>query len=193
MGTPLEMRLRGVDICSLTAVQGTPDSSQPLREREGRMQRAFLWVAFLASILTAGCATSMPPITNYKDTLSDQQVATVIESFSCRYCVEEILSEDNSLVFEFDPNRATSPVFKLTPGRYTVRYTAKNYNILRVYRVAKLEFKAGHTYNVMTDWCYATSVITSAGGVCLRHKPYTQTIWIEDGATGEVLAGEKWY
>lgn len=62
----------------------------------------------------------LPPITNYKDTLSDQQVAIVIESMECRYCVEQINNEDGGLVFKLDPMRATSPTFKLTPGRYTV-------------------------------------------------------------------------
>jgi len=50
-----------------------------------------------------------------------------------------------------------------------------------------LEVKPGHTYYVMTEACY-----TNLFGVCRQHRPYTQTIWIEDEATGEVLAGDKW-
>ncbi len=145
-------------------------------------------------IFLSGCAHYQTPFTNYQGlTLSDQEVATVKESFWCRYCLQKIRKEDDTPIFELDPNKFSPPEFKLTPGRYRIYYVARHYNIPTVYRNDTLEFKAGHTYQVMSDWCYATSVITSFGGVCLRHKFYTQTVWIEDEATGEVLAGEKWY
>jgi hypothetical protein len=143
-------------------------------------------------IFLVGCG-HQTPFTNYQGvTLSDQEVATVKESLYCRYCVQTIRKEDDTPVFVLDPNKYSPPEFKLTPGRYRIYYFTRNYNISPVYRDDTVELKAGHSYKVITDWCYVPSVIFSPG-VCWRHKPYTNTIWIEDEATGEVLAGEKWY
>lgn len=139
-------------------------------------------------IFLAGCAR--PPFTNYEGlTYSDQQVAILKPEFGTYGSVRRIWREgDTPPIYDYELSQVSPREFKLTPGQYTITYVAYAYNIPHVVRRDTVELKAGHTYRVIEDHCYLTSV----GGTCMRHKPYTQTIWIEDKATGEVLAGEKW-
>jgi hypothetical protein len=166
-----------------------PAGAVPLR---GRL---LLTALFLLPALLPGCTVSGPPprgtFTNAEGiTASDQQVAILetigIGEHACVFCIEGISREDGSLIY----TKGALPIerFKLVPGTYIVDYFYKSSRLRRpersTARTDAVELKAGHTYTVKAQPCLWAE--------CPRDGKHV-TVWIEDAATADVVAGVRWY
>ncbi|MGE0117475.1 MAG: hypothetical protein AB7S71_04695 [Dongiaceae bacterium] len=142
------------------------------------MQRAFITAMVLGC---AACGLTAPDMTAYQGPdLGDQQLAVVENRGDCPFCIVSI-EREGYLYFDASRDGLRKSV-KLAPGAYEVTYEYRSYKTQAVRRSDTIELKAGHIYDVKRDVCYM---------FCFDMPSYTTYLWIEDSATGQVVAGVR--
>lgn len=137
-------------------------------------------VVAMASAL-AGCGLMASDMKAYPGPdLSKSQLAVVENAWGCPGCLTSVRNE-GYVYYDISCDGMRSSV-SLQPGAYDIAYGHRNYKTTAVERSDRIELKAGHTYVVKDDVCYA---------FCFSMPSYQTFVWIEDGASGEVVSGIK--
>jgi hypothetical protein len=147
-------------------------------------------VCFVSSLLSSCAAYSPRFFSNYESgTLSNQQVAIVWVYYSAVDGIDQILKVIDTDVYEIvcrpSDQRSCWPPFKLVPGTYKISYYLHRAR-RTISQTDTIKLEPGHSYKIMDTFCYFFLFESCMG------RPYQGTLWIEDDATGEVVAGERW-
>ena len=121
---------------------------------------------------------------------ADGELAIIREAhLGCVFhCIMSILSADGEAFYTAfsngSPNyRRTPEVYRLLPGVYKISLEHRARHIKTVSATRTVILRPGHTYYVRSNYCIL---------FCFTVKSYSQTVWMEDASTGEVLIGTKW-
>jgi hypothetical protein len=138
-------------------------------------------IFFLSTL--SSCVTTT--FTNYPgDTPSDQQAA-ILSGLG----IKSILKQDGTWTSVYGRSDRWISRFQLLPGTYVIEYSWGGQGVKYPTRIDTVELKAGHTYRAKNKACF---FLDKLWGSCWGRGDHTGTVWIEDRATGQVVAGEKW-
>jgi len=129
-----------------------------------------------------GCGLMAPDMKAYQGPdMSDSQLAVVEGEWDCPACLASV--REGGYVYYDESRDGMRRSIKLRPGVYDVAYqTHTEAGVIPFARSDRVELKAGHTYMVRNDVCFA---------FCFSMPSYTNYFWIEDIATGQVVSGTK--
>ena len=151
------------------------------------------WKLFLSCLVLAlgiaGCVTRETFVQYEPLELSKTEAVLLRGWVKKLYDDEGNLLYEPTITSEFWVVEKRSSTFWLLPGEYVITTSTTIYmpSETRYHRWSVM-LEAGHEYVIKSLYCrtWVDLVFTEC-----PYRP-TQTIWLEDAATGEVLAGLKW-